>query len=201
MRVEQIGYGAGQKDFRIPNVLRVSIGELEPGAGHGHARGADHDHEQDRVVELQTNLDDMNPEWYGHVTERLSGAGALDVTLTPVYMKKGRPGTVVTVLAHEESAEAVIDTLFRETTTLGVRFAHLERRMLPRRVETVATPFGDVRVKVALLDGSVRSAAPEYEDCHAAAQRHGVPIGAVYEAARRATTSPLPAGAGSGRGG
>jgi len=201
MRVEQIGYGAGQKEFRIPNVLRVSIGGLDTASEHGHGHGAGHNHEHDQVVELQTNLDDMNPEWYGHVSERLAGVGALDVTLTPVYMKKGRPGTVVTVLAHEEATEAVIDTLFRETTTLGVRFAHLERRMLPRKIETVATPFGEVRVKVALLDGEVRSAAPEYDDCHAAAQRHGVPIGAVYEAARRATTSPLPADAGSGRAG
>ena len=201
MRIDQIGYGAGQKDFRIPNVLRVSIGQLETAArpqSAGLTHDHDHQHEHDEVVELQTNLDDMNPEWYGHVSERLSSAGALDVTLTPVYMKKGRPGTVLTVLAHHDAADGVIDTLFRETTTLGVRFAPLERRMLPRQIETVATPYGPVRVKLALLDGAVRSAAPEYEDCRAAALRYGVPISAVYEAVRRATTSPLPAGADSG---
>jgi uncharacterized protein (TIGR00299 family) protein len=181
MRVERIGYGAGQKDFTIPNVLRVSIGEIE-GQAHGHSNG--HDHEHDHVVELQTNIDDMSPEHYGHVTERLANAGALDVTLAPVYMKKGRPGTVISVLAHEETAETLIDTLFRETTTLGVRFSRLERRMLPREMRRVETPFGPIRVKLAVLDGHVRSAAPEYEDCRAAALTHGVPIAAVYDAAR-----------------
>ena len=195
MRVERIGYGAGQKDFTIPNVLRVSIGDVE-GHAHGPAGEQTHGHEHDHVIELQTNIDDMNPEHYGHVTERLAGAGALDVTLAPVYMKKGRPGTVISVLAHEETAETLIDTLFRETTTLGVRFSRLERRMLRREVHTVETPYGPIRVKLALLDGHVRSAAPEYEDCHAAALTHNVPIAAVYEAAR--TTSVAVSGSAPG---
>ncbi|MGI8422645.1 MAG: nickel pincer cofactor biosynthesis protein LarC [Chloroflexota bacterium] len=183
MQVDRIGYGAGQKDFKIPNVLRVSIGEVDARDAHDH----EEDHGHDHVVELQTNVDDMNPEFFGHVTQQLSRAGALDVTLAPVFMKKGRPGTVISVLAHEETADSVIEILFRETTTLGVRFSRLERRTLPRRIETVVTPFGPVRVKLALLNGSVRSAAPEYDDCHSAAERHGVPIAAVYDAARAAT--------------
>jgi uncharacterized protein (TIGR00299 family) protein len=198
MRVDRIGYGAGQKDFKIPNVLRVSIGELEGGSVRHHAHGTDDHHEHDHVVELQTNVDDMNPEWFGHVTEKLLAAGALDVSLTPVYMKKGRPGTLLTALAHDDATEGVIDTIFRETTTLGVRFTQLERRMLPRRVETVTTAYGEIRVKLALLDGAVRSAAPEYDDCRAAAGRHGVPIGAVYAAA---TDAARTAGAGSARAG
>ena len=189
MRVDRIGYGAGQKDFKIPNVLRVSIGELDGRAtaqhtGHAHGEADEHGHEHDHVVELQTNIDDMNPEHFGHVTERLASAGALDVTLVPVYMKKGRPGTIISVLAHEERADGVIDTLFRETTTLGVRFSRLERRTLPRETRTVDTEYGPIRVKLALLDGHVRSAAPEYEDCHAAAVKYDVPIAAVYDAAR-----------------
>ncbi|HET7769973.1 MAG TPA: nickel pincer cofactor biosynthesis protein LarC, partial [Chloroflexota bacterium] len=197
MRVERIGYGAGQKNFRIPNVLRVSIGEADARghAEHSHAHEHSHDHEHDEVVELQTNIDDMNPEHFGHVTERLASAGALDVTLSPVYMKKGRPGTVISVLAHEERAEGLIDTLFRETTTLGVRFSRLERRTLPRETRTVETAFGPIRVKLALLDGAIRSAAPEYEDCHAAALKHGAPIARVYAAATSAVAAgSAPAG-------
>ena len=197
MRVERIGYGAGQKDFRIPNVLRVSIGELDGRGAAAHTHDGAHAHDHDHVVELQTNIDDMNPEHFGHVSERLATAGALDVTLSPVYMKKGRPGTVISVLAHEERADTVIDTLFRETTTLGVRFSRLERRMLPRETQTVPTPYGPIRVKLALLDGTVRSAAPEYDVCHTAALQHGVPIAAVYDAARASWAG----GGGSGRGG
>jgi len=190
MRVEKIGYGAGQKEFRIPNVLRVSIGDLGQGwearrtatsGAHGHA----HDHE-DVVVQLETNVDDMNPEWYGHVTERLLSRGALDVTLAPVFMKKGRPGTLVSVLVAPEQVEPALSTLFSETTTLGVRVNHVLRRKLERRIESVATPFGEVRVKLALHAGSVRSAAPEYEDCRSLAMRAGVPLRQVYEAAERA---------------
>jgi len=229
MRVDRIGYGAGQKDFAIPNVLRVSIGETDRGwtgyrrsqrvaslgavhgamhghdqqrgdggeNGHGHEHGDDgHDHEHehghehghdeldDEVVQLETNIDDMNPELYGHLTERLMTGGALDVTLTPVFMKKGRPGTLVTVLAHDESVDGVLETLFSETTTLGVRFGQLQRRMLARRSETVETSYGPVRVKLALHQGAVRGAAPEYDDCRAAADRHSVPLQAVYDAAR-----------------
>ena len=190
MQVEKIGYGAGQKDFRIPNVLRVSIGELGVGwearrtaasAAHGHA----HEHE-DVVVQLETNVDDMNPEWYGHVTERLLSEGALDVTLAPVFMKKGRPGTLVSVLVTPEQVEPALATLFAETTTLGIRVNHVLRRKLERRVESVITPFGDVRVKLALHDGNVRSTAPEYEDCRTLATRAGVPLQAVYAAAEHA---------------
>lgn len=194
MRVDRIGYGAGQKDFTIPNVLRVSIGETE---GHAHGHNGEHVHDHDHVVELQTNIDDMNPEHFGHVSERLASAGALDVTLSPVYMKKGRPGTIISVLAREETAQTLMDTLFRETTTLGVRFSRLERRTLPREVRTVETQFGAIRVKLALLDGQVRSVAPEYDDCHTAALKHGVPIASVYDAAR----ATLAVGADSARGG
>jgi len=210
MRVDRIGYGAGQKDFVIPNVLRVSIGEtdrswtgyrrsqrvssLGAAYGHDHQRGDGgenehehgHDEHDDEVVQLETNIDDMNPELYGHLTERLMTGGALDVTLTPVFMKKGRPGTLVTVLAHDEGVDGVLETLFAETTTLGVRFGQLQRRMLARRSETVETSFGPVRVKLALHQGTVRGAAPEYDDCRAAAERHSVPLQDVYDAARGA---------------
>ena len=216
MRVERVGYGAGQKDFTVPNVLRVSVGTLYAGwrrygagraglpaapapatHGHDHAGGghadAGHDHtgppaaeQEDVVVQLETNVDDMNPEWYGHLGERLLAEGALDVTLIPALMKKGRPGTLVSVLVRPEGVEPALGTLFAETTTLGVRIREVARRTLDRRVVAVETPYGRVRVKLGLLDGAVRSAAPEYEDCRAAARRADVPLRRVYEAASRA---------------
>ncbi|HVG96025.1 MAG TPA: nickel pincer cofactor biosynthesis protein LarC, partial [Chloroflexota bacterium] len=223
MRVERVGYGAGQKDFTVPNVLRVSVGTLyagwrrygagraglpaapapathdhaHAGGDHAHAGGdhahAGHDHagppaaeQEDVVVQLETNVDDMNPEWYGHLGERLLAEGALDVTLIPALMKKGRPGTLVSVLVRPEGVEPALGTLFAETTTLGVRIREVARRTLDRRVVAVETPYGRVRVKLGLLDGAVRSAAPEYEDCRAAARRADVPLRRVYEAASRA---------------
>jgi uncharacterized protein (TIGR00299 family) protein len=230
MRVDRIGYGAGQKDFRIPNVLRLSIGELRAGsvgparsaasasvmgaaAGGGTAVDLAHHHHAPRfdgeawtgdggppapgehddvVVQLETNVDDMNPEWYGFLSERLFQAGALDVTLTPVVMKKGRPGTLVSVLVRPDLVETALSVLFAETTTLGVRIQELSRRTLERQVVTVDTPHGAIRVKLALVGGSVRSAAPEYEDCRAAALRTGAPLPAVYEAARGALGAATP---------
>jgi uncharacterized protein (TIGR00299 family) protein len=189
LRVQRIGYGAGQKDFTIPNVLRVSIGELERGwrsprpAAGGAAEIAGR---EDVVVQLETNIDDMNPEWHGYVTERLLQSGALDVTLTPIVMKKGRPGTMLAVLVHPDQTEATLGLLFAETTTLGVRIRELTRRTLDRRIETVDTPFGALRVKLALHGGQVRSVAPEFEDCRTAASRAGVPLRLVYEAAIQA---------------
>jgi len=161
--------------------------EHEHGQGReaviGGPAGAGH---EDVVVQLETNVDDMNPEWYGHVSERLFAQGALDVTLAPVYMKKGRSGTLVSVLVTPDQLEPALATLFAETTTLGVRVNHLLRRKLARRPAVVETPYGPVRVKVALHEDRVRSASPEYEDCHALARRHDVPLGRVYAAAQHA---------------
>jgi len=126
----------------------------------------------------------MNPEWYGHVSDRLFSQGALDVTLAPVYMKKGRPGTLVSVLVTPDQVEPALTTLFAETTTLGVRVNHVLRRKLERRLESVETPYGVVRVKLALHAGAVRSATPEYEDCRALALESDVPLGRVYAAAQ-----------------
>ncbi len=217
MRVEAIGYGAGQRDFSIPNVLRLSIGSLHDGwerrtarpgsPSHPQAtRHAPHTHtsseahvtrvQEDVVVQLETNIDDMNPEWYGHLSERLLGGGALDVTMIPALMKKGRPGTLLSVLVRPEDVEQALGTLFAETTTLGIRIQEIVRRTLDRRVDTVQTPYGPVRVKLGLLEGRVRGAAPEYEDCRVAAERANVPLRLVYDAASRAATGlELPGGA------
>jgi uncharacterized protein (TIGR00299 family) protein len=194
LRLERVGYGAGQKDFAIPNVVRVSIGELAagwhppaawaPGAGVSSMIG-----KEDQVIRLETTIDDMNPQWYGHLIDRLLAGGALDVWLTPVQMKKGRPGTLVTVLAAPEAGEALLAILFAETTTLGVRLEPVRRRILDRRLEPVETPYGAVRVKLALAGDAVRSIAPEYEDCRRLALTHGVPLRRIYEAALEAAAA------------
>ena len=164
MQLERIGYGAGSRDADYPNVLRVLIGETEAGAN------------REALVELATNIDDLNPQVYEHVFARLFAAGALDVWLLPAQMKKGRPGAVFSVLCRAEHESALSDIIFRETTTLGLRRQVVERRSLAREVRVVNTRFGPARVKTAILDGGVLRAMPEYEDCRRLAERTGVPM-------------------------
>jgi pyridinium-3,5-bisthiocarboxylic acid mononucleotide nickel chelatase len=168
------GYGAGGRDLPIPNVLRILLGE-QPDAGQ--AGGIE------TLLLLETNLDDNSAEINGYVMETLFAAGALDVYFTPIQMKKNRPATLLSVLCRPAETDALETILFRETSTLGVRRQTVERRCLERSSETVATPYGPVRVKAARLpDGSTKR-APEYEDCKQAAQAHNVPLRVVYAAA------------------
>ena len=187
MRVGQIGYGAGTRDLGpVPNVLRVVIGERTDVDAAGAASGV--------VVEIQCEIDDMNPQLFGPVTDRLFEAGALDVFLTPVQMKKGRPGTLLTALARPADREAVCDVIFRETTTLGVRFADVRRETLDRRTETVAIQGGQVRMKIAGRRGEVLNAVPEFDDCLRIARATGRPVKQVQADALHAwlqrTASP-----------
>jgi hypothetical protein len=138
------------------------------------------------VAVVECNIDDMNPQLFGSVMEQLYEAGAIDVFYVPVQMKKNRPGTVVTVIAPPDRRDAVVSVLFRETTTIGVRFVEQERECLDREVVTVETAFGDVRVKVARRGGAVMNAAPEFDDCARLARERGVPVKAVQAAAQRA---------------
>jgi pyridinium-3,5-bisthiocarboxylic acid mononucleotide nickel chelatase len=173
MRLTVVGYGAGTRLTPEPNVLRVLLGESDRGD-----RGAE------TLVMLETNIDDMSPEVHGYVIERLLGAGALDAYLTPVLMKKGRPGVVINVLCRSEDASGLRGLLFAETTTLGIRTSEVQRDCLPREMKTVDTPFGAIRIKVARwADGE--KAAPEYEDCRRAAETFGVPLQHVYQATMR----------------
>ncbi len=174
MTIGSIGYGAGTREGDTrPNLLRVLIGEP------GHAG------EADRITVLETNLDDTTGEVVGFCMERLFDAGALDVYAVPIHMKKARPGLVLTVLCETGRIDAMERIIFAETTTLGIRRCEVERTKMSRRVETVETPFGSIAVKVGEHDGTV-SAGPEYEDCKAAAAKHGVPLRRVIEAARKA---------------
>jgi len=141
--------------------------------------------ERDTVVLLETNIDDMNPEVYGYLIDRLLASGAKDAYLTPIIMKKGRPGITVSALADEADAERIARLLTTETTTLGVRISRADRYKLRRSAATVETAFGPVRMKVAERDGRGR-AAPEYDDCARIALERGIPILDVYAAAQRA---------------
>jgi hypothetical protein len=175
MTVTSIGYGAGETDpSGWSNALRVFVGDLlAPG-------------ESDRVAMLETNLDDMNPQGYDLLIERLLARGALDVTLAPVIMKRGRPGIVLSVLADPAKVEPVLKVLFAETTTLGVRVQEVARRLLAREQTEVATRFGPVRVKVAKAAGRSVKARPEYQDCKRIAEQTGLPLRDVVREVERA---------------
>ena len=175
MEISSIGYGAGSRDLPIPNLLRVIIGEEFEEGREGYQN----------LAMLSTNLDDLNPEIYPYVMEKLFEAGALDVTLQPVQMKKGRPGTQIEVLAELQKAEVLRDILFRETTTLGVRQIIVERYCLPRESEDIETPYGTISVKVARF-GSQIKVSPEFEDCQRIAKKHNLPILQIYQEAIQA---------------
>jgi pyridinium-3,5-bisthiocarboxylic acid mononucleotide nickel chelatase len=171
MRVEHIGYGAGTrnpKDF--PNVLRLSIGETT-------------DATHSSVAVLETAIDDLSPQILAYVAEKALAIGAFDVMSTAVQMKKGRLGTLLTILADDAHIAALEDLLLRETSTLGVRVHHERRSCLDRAHTTVATPYGDIRIKLGSRSGEVFNAAPEFEDCRAAAAKHNVPLKIVQQAA------------------
>ena len=171
---QAVGYGAGRRDLdAIPNLLRLRLGERAPAS--------------ERVLLIEANIDDMNPEVYGYLFDRLLEQGACDVYATPVLMKKGRPGNVLSVLAPAGRLDELAAIVLRETTTIGLRYYGVERRILERQTRVVATSYGEVGVKFSCIDGR-RRAAPEYEDCARLAQEHQVPLLSVYEAARAAAT-------------
>ena len=186
MQVEKIGYGAGTRDLSgQPNVLRILIGEstVDTTASEG-ARATRI--EEDTAAVLEANLDDLSPQVFGYVTEKLFEAGALDVFGTPVQMKKNRPGTLLTVLARPSDADDLTKIIFVETTTLGVRRREERRQVLAREWQTVSTRFGEIRIKVASMNGTISSYAPEYEDCRRIAADQRVPLKQVMQEALQA---------------
>jgi hypothetical protein len=177
MNVSSIGYGAGTADLEgQPNVVRLMIGE----ALEKVAAGFD-----EEIAVIEANLDDMNPQIYGYVSEKLLAAGALDVYTTPVQMKKNRPGTLLSVLCKPQDVSALAALIFAETTTFGVRTRREQRRVLPREHVSVATCFGDVRIKLSRVNGKILHVAPEYEDCKALAEAKKVPLQRVIAEALR----------------
>jgi pyridinium-3,5-bisthiocarboxylic acid mononucleotide nickel chelatase len=180
-RVERVGYGAGARDFADrPNVLRLMIGERTQ------------IHDTDELVEIAANIDDLSPQVYDHVVERLLAAGARDVTLTPTIMKKGRPAVTISVLADPAAREQIAAVLFAETSTIGLRFHPVARLKLARETIEVGTRWGRVRVKISRAGDDVLTASPEYDDCKRIALEHRVALRQVLEqaqaAARRLTS-------------
>jgi hypothetical protein len=178
MTVERIGHGAGKRNFpEQPNLLRVFIGTAAAPAACGLAT--------DQVWVLETNLDDLPAEVIGFCYDLLLAAGALDVYTTPIFMKKNRPGVLLSVLAPEAALPALEEVLFRETTTLGVRRYPVARHKLHRKEHTVQTPWGPVKGKLGWREGQPAAFSPEYEDCARIARRHGVPLREVYAQAQK----------------
>jgi pyridinium-3,5-bisthiocarboxylic acid mononucleotide nickel chelatase len=180
MIIERIGYGAGAKDFPThPNIARLMLGEKAEGAGTASSGAGD-----ETVLVIEANIDDMNPQLYGYFAEKALAAGALDVTCSPLQMKKNRPGLLVNVICRRELESALARLLFEQTTTIGVRITEARRKVLGREVVTVETAYGAVKMKVARLDGEIVNAAPEFDDCKRLADEKSVPLKEVMLAAQ-----------------
>ncbi len=177
MRVERIGYGAGRSDLPHPNLLRVMIGILEETPG------------VERVVVIETNIDDMNPQFYDYLMDGLLNLGALEVFLTPVLMKKNRLATLLTVICSVEKLPDAARFLLTESTTLGVRWHEQERACAEREMISIETKHGAIRFKLARWGGRVVNLSPEYEDCKRLAAREGIPLKEVFEEARKASST------------
>ncbi|MBI3610291.1 MAG: nickel pincer cofactor biosynthesis protein LarC [Nitrospirae bacterium] len=179
MRLQKVGYGAGSREFpNWPNMLRMLVGEGRPVT------------QEDRMTLLETAIDDLNPQVYEHLMERLFAAGALDVYLTSITMKKGRPGILLSALAEPHQAQALMEIVFEETTTLGIRQTEVQRRKLPRASQEVETRFGRVRVKAVTRSGGLQKRLPEYEDCKRIAQETGLPLRQIMDELEQAFKPP-----------
>lgn len=173
MKVERVGYGAGRDDPPHPNLLRLLIGVPSIHSG------------MERVMVVETNIDDMNPQFYDYLIERLLAMGVMEVFLTPIMMKKNRPGTLLKVICRSERLASVTDFLFKETTTLGVRWHDEERNRTDREIVTLGTRYGKIRFKLARWEGKVVNLSPEYEDCKRLAVKKKRTLKEVFEEARK----------------
>jgi len=178
MTMDAVGYGFGTRELNWPNAVRIWLGETSSLM-------------QDEVVLLECNLDDATGETLAYTLERCLAAGALDAWLTPIQMKKNRPGIKLSLLATSDLVAALSDLILRETPTLGVRYTTYQRRKAARQIRTVRTPWGEVHVKEKILDGAIVSLSPEYEDCARLAHEANVPLAKVYEAAEQSGKASL----------
>ena len=173
MRVERVGYGAGRDDLPHPNLLRLVIGAPSVNAG------------MERVMVIETNIDDMNPQFYDYTIEKLLAMGVMEVFLTPIMMKKNRPGTLLKVICPSEKLTSVTGFLLKETTTLGLRWHEEERNRSDREILTLGTRYGKIRFKLARWEGKVVNLSPEYEDCKRVAIKKKIALKEVFEGARK----------------
>ncbi len=178
MRIDRVGYGAGTREYpKFPNVLRAILGRMVEDA----------DRTPGTITVIEAQIDDLNPQVFGHLMEQALEAGALDIFYIPVQMKKNRPGVLLTLLCRPEDRERMSHLIFRETATLGLRYRDERREILQREHSTVETPYGPIRIKLARTsDGTVVNASPEYEDCRSVAEKHGDPLRDVQMAAMKA---------------
>ena len=177
INVERIGYGAGRDNLPHPNLLRLIIGTSESTSG------------KEKVVVIETNIDDMNPQFYDYLIEKLLAMEVLEVFITPILMKKNRPGHLLTIICPSEKLPSVTKFLLRETTTLGLRWHEEERAKADREILTRETKYGKIRFKLARWEGRVVNLSPEYEDCKRSALKKGVPLKEVFEEAKRVATT------------
>ena len=186
MKVERTGYGAGEKEFNIPNLLRVSIGEkiLKD-------KNLKDSYVSDEAALIETNIDDMNPELYDYIMDQLFSQGALDVFLTPIQMKKNRPAHMLSIIVYEQNLKEILEVLFSESTTLGVRIREIKRLRLAQQNFIAETKYGKIRVKAGMFKEEIKNIAPEYEDCKKMAKQHKVPLKEVYEEVKKVSYNKL----------
>ena len=171
LKTDRVGYGAGGKNLKeMPNALRIILGELSIA-----------NELKKEIFVLETNIDDMNPEFYDVVMEKLFQAGAVDVFLTPIIMKKNRPATKLSVLTQQQNVEMLANEVLKNTTSFGIRFYPVERVMLEREFQEIETVLGKVKVKIGKRDGEICHISPEYEHCKKISREQGIPIKKVYE--------------------
>ncbi len=168
MKIKKIGYGAGSKNLPIPNFLRIYLGEEE-------------NYNEDNILQIETNIDDLSPQIYDYLFERLFEAGALDVYLTPIIMKKTRPAVILSTLIYEQDLVKIKDIIFCETTTLGMRIHKVNRIILKREVKEVNTKFGKIKVKIVKENNKIIKTIPEYEDCKKIAKKYKMPLRDVFK--------------------
>jgi uncharacterized protein (TIGR00299 family) protein len=181
MKVDRIAYGAADSDFPgRPNVLRLMIGE--PAAAY----------DEDSSILIETNIDDMNPQVYEYIIDKLMQQGAQDAYLTPIIMKKGRPAIQLSVLTEASGTDRAIDTIFRETTSIGVRIHEVKRKKLSREIREIETSYGKIRMKISRRGGEILTATPEYEDCRRIAEEKNVPLKDVIEETKKQFLSTKP---------
>lgn len=174
MKLDRIAYGAGSKDFPgRPNVLRIILGEISGS------------YEEDTSVLIESNIDDMNPQLYEYLIDKLMQNGAHDAYLTPIIMKKGRPAILLSVLTDAERSDTLLDTIFRETTSIGVRIQNIGRKKLSREIKEISTLYGMVRFKISRRGEEVITATPEYEDCKRIAHETGLPLKLVLDEVKK----------------
>ena len=182
IKVEKIGYGIGSRKLpNRPNALRAVLGELDEQSGG---------YETDTISRIETNIDDMSPEITGAVMDKLFAVGALDVFFTSIQMKKNRPAVQLTVLCENSDVTKIADLIFSETTSFGVRMDQVNRLKLERKFENVKTEYGEISVKLGIKNGKVIQVAPEYESVRVVAEKKGVSLRVVYEAAQKAASNP-----------